>query len=119
MARMIFAIAAFIAGVAPMTVPSVSPETAVFAALLDNIGMGTLPDTLLLGDSTLQFHAPTAANSRSWRAQFDSIPAQLPIRLEEISKTKVATESLALPRPMRVLTRAELREIFSADPTSN
>jgi hypothetical protein len=113
MVRVILAFAAFIAGIAPMAARPVSPETAVFAALFD--GLGPLPDTLLFGDSTLRFHLPSDA-SRSWRAQFDSIP-QLPTRLEEISKTRVATASLAFPRPMRVLAGAELREIFSAGPS--
>jgi hypothetical protein len=79
--------AALIAGVAPLAAPPVSPETAVFAALFDGIGMGALPDTLLFGDSTLQFPLPANAVS-ALRAHFDSIPSQLLIRLEEISRTR-------------------------------
>lgn len=113
MVRIVLGFAALIGGVAPVVAPPVSPETAVYAAVLDGIGMGSLPDTLLFRDSTLQFPAGAV---RSFRDQFDSMSSQLPVRLEEISKTRVATESLALPRPMRVLTGAEFREIFSGGP---
>lgn len=96
-------------------VSPVSIDTAVYAALLDSIGLRPLPDTLLLGDSTLTFRAPTGGIP-TWRTQFDSIPSELPPKLEVASQTKLPSSALALPRPVRIVARVELDEIFASGP---
>ncbi|MHB1297506.1 MAG: hypothetical protein ACYC0B_03160 [Gemmatimonadaceae bacterium] len=93
----------------------VSVEADVYAALLDSIGLKPIPDTLLVGDSSLQFRAP-AGGVASWRTQFDSIPSELPRRLEVASQSRIPSLALALPRPAKVVTPAELREIFATGP---
>ena len=77
-----------------------SVESDVYAALLDSIGLKPIPDTLLVGDSSLQFRAP-AGGIASWRTQFDSIPSELPRRLEVASQSRIPSLALALPRPAR------------------
>jgi hypothetical protein len=88
-------------------------DAAVYAALIDSL-VRPKSDTLLVSDSTIVFHAPTGGVAR-WRVQFDSIPPDLPTRLEEISREVRATSALALPQPLRTISRAERREIFGAD----
>lgn len=97
-------------------VPSpMSVEADVYAALLDSLERKPLPDTLLVGDSSLRFRAPTGGVS-SWRGEFNAIPPDLPRRLEAASRKRVPSHLLGLPRPLKVLTRAELAEIFGAGP---
>jgi hypothetical protein len=88
-----------------------SPELGVYTALVDAIHPRGVPDTLLLADSTLAFHVSRDAVP-SWRAEFDSIPAALSTLLETISAAKRSSTVLPLPRPVRILTSAELDEIF-------
>ena len=90
----------------------VAPDADVYAALIASIYPRTVPDTLLLGDSTLQFRVPESGDPR-WRTQFDSIPAELPHGLETLSRSRRASVRLALPRPVRTVSAAALREIFS------
>jgi hypothetical protein len=45
-------------------------------------------------------------------AQFDSVPEALPPALETLSRVRRSSSDLALQRPIRLVTRSELREIF-------
>lgn len=109
------ALVAFVAGGSSGLHSPVSIEGDVYAALLDSIGPKPIPDTLVVGDSSLQFRAP-AGGVVAWRTQFDSIPPDLPRRLEAISQNRVPSRVLGLPRPAKVVTRAELGEIFATGP---
>ena len=93
-----------------------STEAAVYAALLDSIGPKPLPDTLLLGDTTLSFRMPSREVPAEWRAQFDSIPEDLPLKLEEASLRRRPSSELRLPRPASFVTRTELIDIFVNGP---
>lgn len=95
----------------PVT-PAGAPEAAVYAALIDSVYTRPVPDTLLLGDSTVDFHAPRGGIP-TWRTQFDSIPGALPPVLEAVSRSKRASATLPLSRPMRIVTEGERREIFA------
>lgn len=90
-----------------------SPESGVYAALVDAIHERRAPDTLLLGDSTLAFRVSRDAVP-SWRAEFDSIPATLATLLETVSAAKRSSAALPMPRPVRIVTSAELSEIFES-----
>lgn len=91
--------------------PSRSMSTQVYAALLDSLYKQPDSDTILIADSTIRFHVPT--NSvEPWRRQFDSIPSDLPPRLEHVSRDRQSSTALPLPRPIRLLPYTELREIF-------
>ncbi len=90
-------------------------EAAVYAALIDSLYQHPLPETLLVSDSTLTICVPRGG-AASWRAQLDSIPSGLPAALETISSAKRSSASLPLPRPVRILTEATLRELFAGGP---
>jgi hypothetical protein len=85
---------------------------AVYAALIDSVFTRPVPDTLLVAESTLVFRAPVGGVS-AWRTQFDSLPTGLPRALESASAFRQSSEELPLPRPTRIVTRRELREIFA------
>lgn len=85
----------------------------VYAAVIDSVFTRGVPDTLLVAESTLAFRAPSGGIP-AWRAQFDSLPAGLPAALESASAFRQSSDQLPLPRPIRVVTRRELREIFAA-----
>jgi hypothetical protein len=89
-----------------------APDAGVYAALIASLPMRRVPDTLLLVDSTLQFRAP-GGGVPQWRTQFDSIPPELSHGLDALSRSKRASEQLPLPRPVRIVSAAALREIFS------
>lgn len=92
--------------------PRVAPERAVYAALIDSVYTRPVRDTLLLGDSTIGFRAPSGG-ILTWRTQFDSIPRALPLALDEVSRVTRASATLPLSRPVRIITDAERREIFA------
>ncbi|MEO9225264.1 MAG: hypothetical protein ABI328_02700 [Gemmatimonadaceae bacterium] len=92
---------------------AVAPEAAVYAALLESVAPW-LPDTLVVGDSTLQFRIPRGA-VHEWQTQFDSMPTALPVALERLSRTKQPTAKLPLSRPLNIVTDSILREIFAGD----
>lgn len=73
---------------APATPNGMAREAAVYAALVDSIYTSAVPDTLLVADSTLPFHAPLGGVPR-WREQFDSIPAELAPALERVSQARL------------------------------
>jgi hypothetical protein len=91
--------------------PDHAAEAGVYAALVDSLFTRPVPDTLLVAESTLVFRAPHGGVPE-WHAQFDSIPKALPPALETISLVRRSSRSLPLHRPIRLVTRAELREIF-------
>ena len=91
---------------------AVAPDTDVYAALIASIHTRQIPDTLLVGDSTLQFRAPQGGVPR-WRTQFDAVPAELTHGLETLSRSRRASAQLSLPRPVRIVSADALREIFS------
>ena len=90
-------------------------DTAIYAALIEAL-VRPRGDTLLVSDSTIAFRAPPVIGRVSpWRIQFDSIPSALPARLEEVSRVARPTSTLALPQPVRIITRAERQRIFGGD----
>lgn len=89
-----------------------SAPAAVYAALIDSVFTRPVPDTLLVAESTLVFRAPVGGVP-AWRTQFDSLPAGLPAALESAGSFRQSSDQLPLPRPTRIVTRRELREIFS------
>jgi hypothetical protein len=95
--------------------PSRSMAAQVYAALIDSLYKQPDSDTLLIADSTMSFRVPTNALAK-WRQQFDSIPSDLPHRLEVASQIWQPSNSLPLPRPIRVLSYAELGGIFKSGP---
>jgi hypothetical protein len=60
--------------------------------------------------STLTFHIPINSLP-TWQQQFDSIPSELPSKLEVASQNPQPSTALPLPRPIRVLTDAEIIEL--------
>jgi hypothetical protein len=77
---------------------------------------GAATDTLLVQDSTAVFRLPGSNALASWRMRFDSLPAELPPRLDAASRKRLPSAALAIPRPMRTLSLAALREIFAGGP---
>ena len=75
----------------------------VYAALLDAVHTGSVPDTLLVADSTLSFQIPTGAEP-SWQAEFDSLPKGLAESLQAISRDKEPSTTLPLPPPVQLIT---------------
>ena len=103
---------------APSWVPGRRPATEagaedalIYAALLDSIYDAPIPDTLLVEDSTLVFRMPPPDTRGALRAQFDSIPAELPAALAGASAVRLATATLTLPRPIRIFTEVEKRAV--------
>lgn len=89
-------------------------EAAVYAALIEAL-VRPQADTLVFSDSTIAFPVP-AGGFRRLQPQFDSMPLGLSARLYEVSATLRPTSTLALPQPVRVLTRVERDEIFAGGP---
>ena len=88
-------------------VSSAAADEAVYSSLLAPVFRGTLPDTLLLTDSSAQFRIPREVRSE-WRRAFDSIPGDLRTALERLSVLRKPTRNLALPRPVRLVSEREL-----------
>lgn len=90
--------------------------SSVYLVLIDFLGARAAPDTLLVADSTLSFSLPPSAPPyhwrAEWRAQFDSLPRGLADALHSISRDKQPSTDLPLPRPVQLITRATLQEIF-------
>ena len=80
--------------------------------LIDSLYARPIPDTLVVAESTFTFKVPQGSVP-SWRAAFDEIPAALPAALETRSRDKRTSAGLPLPRPIRIVTDAALREIFA------
>jgi hypothetical protein len=112
--------AAFVIGVTTFrtSIPQ-SPQldAEVYAALIQEMEMRPVPDTLLVADSTPHYQLPGIGGVVTrWRQSFDSIPAGLPARLAELSARRMPSDSLHWPRPIRVLTHNDFREIFANGP---
>jgi hypothetical protein len=89
------------------SVGSADSDAAVYAAVLDSAYRGALPDTLVLEDSTAVFHARDGTSVWS-REHLDSVPGELVSALARLSARPRPSGSLALPRPIRVFTEADL-----------
>lgn len=90
-------------------------EARVYAALIDSLYWRPVPETLLVTDSTLVSHVQHGGVAE-WRVQYDSIPESLPTALENLSRSRIRTTALSLPRPVYVVTRATLNELFARGP---
>src|SRR5690606_37157262 len=86
-------------------------DASVYAALLDEVYRGALPDTLVLRDSTLVFRVPTGGRS-VWRQEFDLIPASLVESLASVSSKRMPTVGLPLSHPASTLSIDEQRALF-------
>lgn len=75
------------------------------------------PQTVLIADSSLVFRQPGGSDViSSWRMRLESMPRALVAELARVSATRVPVEKLSLPTGARVITRAELRSIFTGGP---
>jgi hypothetical protein len=100
----------------PAPVAQPNSEVAVLAALLDSWYRNGLPDTLVVWDSTLSFRPPENPTNPSWIAQYDSLPRELVVELARISAQRASAARLELPRPVRLLSATEHRQIFREGP---
>jgi hypothetical protein len=80
--------------------------------MLDSLFKQPDSDTILIAGSTLRFTVPTNTLAK-WRQEFDSIPSDLPAKLELASQGQQPGTALPLLRPVRVLPHSEILEIFS------
>jgi hypothetical protein len=112
-------------------------DLSVYSAVLDSVFPSRIPDTLLVIDSTLRFRMPLESNRpaasdsllspdryrfdglrRDWWRRYDAIPHGLVRRLEAVSLVRQPSSALRLPRPVYLLSKVELREIFSSQVTA-
>jgi hypothetical protein len=77
--------------------------------------LGGRGDTLVVEDSTLRYNPPNPP-SLSPRPQGDSVPAELFLRLQQVSQIVRPTATLPITRPARLITAGDLKEIFSTGP---
>jgi hypothetical protein len=109
-------LAACMRGAQTARLPASAGEVAaVYAVVLHEIYRGSLPDTVVATDSTLLLRAPSGGVPW-WGQRFDSIPSELPASLVAASAPRIATATLPLPRPVRVLSAAEIRSLFREGP---
>jgi hypothetical protein len=108
-------------------------DSSVYSAVLDSVFPSRTSDTLLVRDSTLIFRMPRESNRppapdsvrspgirfvdslrRDWWRKYDAIPHELLRRLEVVTLVREASSALQLPRPLYLISNAELRAIFSS-----
>src|SRR3954469_17323207 len=87
-----------------------SEARAVYAALLDTVFRGKVPDTLVVGDSS--FAVPESFGAQKIFLDF---PERLVGDLARLSTAIRATSSLDLPIPVNILTRAQLSALVAPD----
>jgi hypothetical protein len=97
----------------PLAGPGTSTTAAVYTAVLSSMLTRRQSDTILVHDSTAVFAPPRPAPASPWRARFDSLPPALVAALASASRPARPTSTLELPRPIRIVTGSELREIFA------
>jgi hypothetical protein len=90
-------------------------ERGALAAFLHATVGGSPRDTVLLLDSALVYELPGPESVPEWRAQFDSIPAELTRKLAAASTPRRLVARTHFPRPLRTLSERDLAELFAAD----
>ncbi len=101
----------------PTSTPFVPPSgtaARVYSAVFDSLVRSASDVPVVVAESTVVFRAP-AGEPVTWQ-EYGKVPAGLPASLEAVSQRPQSSARLPLPRPMRVLTRAEFEQIRLAQP---